>query len=127
MSDGVQLLRQMMRSKIIRVVAASGATALLAAGCGGSSPQSGSNTSGPKDIANKAFEFSACMRNHGVTNFPDPKVSSSQPGQTAIAMVVPAQFASSPQFKSASQACRSILPGPGSINRGEISEAASRP
>jgi hypothetical protein len=94
--------------------------AVLAAGCGGSSHPGSSNSAGPHDLANKAFAFSACMRNHGVTSFPDPKVSSSGPGSTAIAMVVPKSFASSPQFKSANQACRSILPGPGSINPAQV-------
>ncbi|MGO9883038.1 MAG: hypothetical protein ACLPV4_08490 [Solirubrobacteraceae bacterium] len=97
------------------------AIAVLAAGCG-SSHQTSSNSAGPHDVANKAFEFSACMRNHGVANFPDPTVSSSRPGQTAIAMVVPAQFASSPQFKSASKACRSILPAAGNINPAQVAK-----
>jgi hypothetical protein len=97
------------------------AVAVVAAGCG-SSHQTSSNSAGPHDIANKAFAFSACMRNHGVANFPDPKVSSSGPGQTAIAMVVPKQFASSPQFKSASQACRSILPVVGNISPAEVAK-----
>jgi hypothetical protein len=96
-------------------------TAVLAAGCG-SSHQTSSNSAGPHNIANKAFELAACMRNHGVANFPDPKVSSSTPGQTQVAMVVPNQFARSPQFKSASQACRSILPVVGNISPAQVAQ-----
>jgi hypothetical protein len=102
------------------------AIALLAAGCGGSSRQPNSGPGGPHDMANKAFEFSACMRNHGVSNFPDPKVSSSGPGDTAIAMVVPRTFASSPSFRSANQACRSILPGAGNINPQQVAQQVQR-
>jgi hypothetical protein len=47
---------------------------LLAAGCGGSgkSPTNGSTLS--QNPLQAAFKYSACMRNHGVTNFPDPQV-----------------------------------------------------
>lgn len=111
-----------MRSKIIGLITAAGAIAVLAAGCGSSHPKS-SSSGAPDDIANKAFEFASCMRNHGVTNFPDPKVSSSGSGQTAIAMVVPAQLAGTPGFKPAAQACRSILPPPGAVNPALVAKA----
>lgn len=85
--------------------------ALLAAGCG-SSTGDPSSTTPPKNITNAAYRYAACMRDHGVNNFPDPKVSVSQPGQTAVAMAVPATFANTPGFKSAAHACRAILPTP---------------
>ena len=96
--------------------------AVLAAGCG-SSHQTSSNSAGPHDIANKAFEFSACMRNHGVANFPDPKVSSSGPGQTQVAMVVPNQFASgrrssSPPARLAARSCRLV----GNISPAQVAQ-----
>lgn len=55
----------------------------------------------------KALKFSACMRSHGVPKFPDPtgggiKITSRQG-------VDP----DSPQFKSAVQTCRKLLPGGG--------------
>jgi hypothetical protein len=104
-----------------RALAVTAAAALLVAGCG-SSNHTTSNSQGPRDVANKAFEFSACMRNHGVSNFPDPKVSSSGPGDTAIAMVVPKTFSSEPGFSSAIKACRGILPGPGNGNPAEVAQ-----
>jgi hypothetical protein len=53
------------------------------------------------------------MRNHGVNNFPDPNVSSSQPGSTTISIHVPGTLIkSSPQFSAARQACRGLLPAP---------------
>jgi hypothetical protein len=50
------------------------------------------------------LKFVACMRSHGVPDFPDP-----QGGRLLIGggKVDP----NSPQFKSAMQACRTLLPG----------------
>lgn len=99
--------------------------AALGAGCG-SSHETSSNSSGPHDIANKAFEFATCMRNHGVSNFPDPKVSSSGPGSTAVEMVVPSTFSGQPQFKSAAKACRGILPVVGNISPAQVAQVQQR-
>ena len=55
-------------------VAVAAATALAA--CGGSNPPSGSagsQASGAGPVA-QAYRHSACMRSHGVPNFPDPQV-----------------------------------------------------
>ncbi len=87
---------------------------LFATGCGSSSPNS-SSSQAPKNIVSAAYRYSSCMRDHGVTNFPNPQVSSS-PGQTAIRMVVPSTFAGEPQFKSAQKACRGLLPGPANVS-----------
>ena len=92
------------------------ALALLAAGCGSSDPStttstSGSLRTGPKNAVQTAFEYSRCMRSHGVTNFPDPKIVSS-PGHQAIGFHVDPSEAGSPNFKSAGKACQSILPPP---------------
>jgi hypothetical protein len=90
------------------------AGSLLIVGCGSSSPPSNSAQNSSKgDIAGGAYHYAACMRDHGVSNFPDPKVT--QHGDsTAVAMVVPSQFASSPHFKTAESACKGILPMPNS-------------
>lgn len=58
-------------------------------------------------FAAQALKFAACMRSHGVPNFPDPKGS----GAFLIQGIDP----NSPQVKSAQQACQSLLPagGPG--------------
>lgn len=84
--------------------------ALLAAACGssgGKPPSAGP----PKDAAAAAFRYASCMRDHGVGNFPDPQVSSSNGGQS-IKQMLPASAARSPRFKSAQNACRGIMPGP---------------
>jgi hypothetical protein len=85
--------------------------ALVAAACGSSTPDPSSPTAA-HDAASAAYEFSACMRNHGVNTFPDPKVSSSQPGSTTISIDVPRTLKSSRQFSAARQACRGLLPSP---------------
>jgi hypothetical protein len=63
-------------------------------------------------------KFSACMRSHGVTNFPDPN------GQGVIQLgsgsgVDP----SSPKFQSAQQACRKLLPNGGQPTPAQIAKA----
>ncbi len=102
--------------KVIPAAAALTGVALLSAGCGGSSPTT--TTSGgaggnqpPANFISDAYKYSACMRDHGVSNFPDPQVSQSN-GGTKVAIQVPAGAGTSPQFKGAQTACRSILPAP---------------
>ena len=57
----------------------------------------------------QALRFSACMRSHGVTDFPDPTVV---PGGKAV-MMGPARGTdqNSPQFEAAVHACRQLEPG----------------
>ncbi len=51
------------------------------------------------------------MRAHGVPNFPDPVVKSS-PGSQSVGIRITPAISSNPHFKSAQQACQSILPSP---------------
>jgi hypothetical protein len=74
--------------------------ALAIAACGASGKPS--NTGGH----NVFLAFSACMRSHGVSNFPDPS-----PGggiQLSSGM-----NPSAPSFKAAQASCRKLLPGGG--------------
>jgi hypothetical protein len=89
------------------------AVAVIAAGCGGNSPSSASSSAaaagakgGPGAVA---YQFSACMRHHGVTNFPDPKVTTSG-GSTSVAIGINPSISGQPAFKSAQKACSHILP-----------------
>jgi hypothetical protein len=91
-------------------------TALLVAGCGSNGPTTtgSSSSSAPKSSGiSAAYKFSACMRAHGVSSFPDPIVHSS-PGQQSVGIRITPTISGSPQFKSAQKACNSIMPGPGS-------------
>ena len=57
-----------------------------------------------------AMKFVACMRSHGVANFPDPVIG---PDQVSIHLTP--SVASSPHFSSAQATCQHLLPGkPGS-------------
>ena len=58
-----------------------------------------------------AEKFVACMRSHGVANFPDPVIG---PGQVSLHLTP--SVASSPHFNSAQTACQHLLPGkPGPV------------
>jgi hypothetical protein len=129
----------------LRVVACL-ATALIAAGvlvagCGGTSPSGGvaslgthtSTTSTTSSTApgstgggesspdSQAVAYSACMRSHGVANFPDPQISNNG-NEHKIAMRVTPGITGNPHFKSAQQACNKLLPGggPGSGSNHQI-------
>jgi len=104
----------MLRHATIPVLAA----AVLIAGCGSSNSSSGSSGSGASaSKQSRGIAFAACMRSHGVPNFPDPSASGggvqiqasqrSGSGQTLTVNGVPV---SAPAFQSASQACNSKLP-----------------
>ena len=93
------------------------AVAMITVGCGGSSPSSASLSgaaahakAGPGQAA---YQFSACMRNHGVSNFPDPKVKTSADG-TSVAIGINPSITGQPAFKTAQAACQHILPKPDS-------------
>ena len=82
-------------------------SAVLVAGCGGSSPNAtdGASTSASAAGAvESGVAFSRCIRSHGVPNFPDPKVS----GQTV--RMGPASTVESPAFQSAAHSCQRLLP-----------------
>ncbi|HWH12852.1 MAG TPA: hypothetical protein VG165_17155 [Solirubrobacteraceae bacterium] len=110
--------------------------ALVAAGCGGSSPSggvahldalgrtasaspppSGSASPDPQAALAELTRFAACVRAHGVPEFPDPKLSTGG-GSVKITMEArpgPHGTDDSASFQSAQQACRSLLPaGPSS-------------
>ena len=100
------------RSRAVLVAVCAGAAAVAAGGCGSTDPRGSAVVSAaPQGMAAKAFEFSRCMRAHGVPNFPDPVVSG-QDGQQKIAVRVTPSETSSPQFNSAQSACRGIMPDP---------------
>jgi hypothetical protein len=65
-----------------------------------------------KQALDEALKFSACMRSHGVTKFPDPQVTADggmQLGFRRGSGIDP----NSPQFQAAQRACQKLLPGGG--------------
>ena len=88
-------------------VIAAAVLALLAA-CGGgpsSAGAGGSQGSGGSASSPSAVAYSACMRSHGVPNYPDPSSNGSLPKGNPQAFGV-----SSSQFQAARTACQHLLP-----------------
>jgi len=100
---------QISKSTALPTIAIASLT-LLAAGCGGSgkSPTTGATLS--QNPVQAAFRFSACMRNHGVTNFPDPQVINHD-GEHGVRIQAVGPKGS-PHFATAQKACQGILPAP---------------
>jgi hypothetical protein len=62
-----------------------------------------------QDELSQSLKYAACMRSHGIPNFPDPSVVN---GGGAIGQQLPPGLTpSSPQFQAANQACRQYQPG----------------
>ncbi|MGD0810399.1 MAG: hypothetical protein ABSA91_11930 [Acidimicrobiales bacterium] len=62
----------------------------------------------PGALAKDAEKFVACMRSHGVADFPDPVIG---PGH--VSLQLSPKVASSPHFTSAQATCQHLLPGKG--------------
>jgi hypothetical protein len=108
--------------KIIQTGALVVSAALLVSACGSSSSTSTTKTTSSfQSAVSQAFRFASCMRNHGVTNFPDPTVTDNGNHQSiAIRVVGP----NAPAFKTASKDCQGILPAPSKADL--ASEAAAQ-
>jgi hypothetical protein len=82
--------------------------ALLAVACGGSGSNSprvpGGGSPGNSALAS-AVAYSACMRSHGVPNYPDPSSDGNLPKGNAQAFGV-----SNSQYQATGRACRHLLP-----------------
>jgi hypothetical protein len=65
----------------------------------------------PKTAADQQRQFLAyakCMRDHGITNFPDPKFDGS-----GVTLSLPSSInPNSTKFKAADKACQSVMPHP---------------
>jgi hypothetical protein len=103
----------MHRNHLITITLA--ATALAVAGCGSAKPTSTTSARSIQHPVQAAYKFSACMRAHGVSGFPDPVVHSSGDSQSIGIHITPS-LTSSPQFKTAQQACQGIMPGPDNVS-----------
>jgi hypothetical protein len=97
----------------IKSASALAGVALLVAGCGSADNNAGtaSGHSSHPGI-DSAYKFASCMRNHGLSSFPDPIVHQSA-GHTEVGLKITPAISGSPAFKSAQNACMGFLPGPG--------------
>jgi hypothetical protein len=92
---------------------AAAALALLAASCAGGGSSTGSPASAGSSAS--AVAYSACIRAHGVPNYPDPDSSGNPPKGDAQHFGVGAL-----QFQAAQHACRHLLPTGGSLQQREF-------
>jgi hypothetical protein len=132
------------RKALCAAVALIGAAALLA-GCGGaghspggvaslgshtSSTSTTGSSAGAASASNgaeaspgsQAIAYSACMRAHGVPNFPDPQISHNG-SEVRVKLAAPAgALQGDPKFKSAMHACSKLLPNGGApVNQPTVS------
>jgi hypothetical protein len=104
------------RTAAIIIIIAAAAATLLAA-CSGSPSSAGSGGSpaaGGGATSLSAVAYSACMRSHGVPNYPDPGSVGQLPKTGAQLLGV-----SSSQYQAAQQACRHLLPTGGPLQQQE--------
>jgi hypothetical protein len=97
------------RPTLLLAVGLAAATCVLALAACGSSSQPGRTGAS----VNPQLAFAACMRSHGVPNFPDPGAGGG--------INIPNALTQSPAFQPAAQTCRSKLQ-PGRGPHGGISE-----
>jgi hypothetical protein len=125
MNDSTSVIRRLrcarpFTERAAAAVIATACLAVLAAACGGSgSPTgSGSPNAGGSRTSASYVAYSACMRSHGVPNYPDPDSSGSLPKPDAHHLGV-----SSSQLRATQQACQLLLPKTGrAINAESISK-----
>jgi hypothetical protein len=87
-----------------------------------STSSAGASESHEASPASQAVAYTACMHQHGVPDFPEPQVSE-HGGSVSIKMAVPAAVGGNPKFKSASEACRKLLPGGGPGHQAALTPA----
>jgi hypothetical protein len=87
-------------------LAALAMVALIGAGCSNGSAENGNTGTGSSSSTNKTVTFAACMRENGVTEFPDPNAS----GDQGFVEAIRALDTSSAAWKTAIGACKDLRP-----------------
>jgi hypothetical protein len=77
----------------------------------------GITTAQQQQVEAQLLNFSKCMRSHGLPTFPDPNPASTiwGPGGGQLFTLPSGMNHNSPQFTSAQNACKSLMPGNGAI------------
>ena len=125
MNDSVRVRHRPRRAwrrpaRTAAVLIATAALALLAAACSGSPSSAGSGGSphpGRSATSPSAVAYSACIRSHGVPNFPDPGSNGQVPKADPQLL-----GASSSQLQMAQRACQQLYPA----NGGTLSASSLR-
>jgi hypothetical protein len=98
-------MRQGRPRSLMSAVAIAAFSALVAA-CGGGSPGVASIHSSTTPVQTGAVAYAACMRSHGVSDFPDPDSSG-----TFAADQLKSLTTGKSQLRAATSACAHLLPG----------------
>jgi hypothetical protein len=103
----------------LRPLAALATVALIGAGCSNEPAENGSAGNANATSRDKAVEFAECMRDNGVSGFPDPDAS----GELTIDGVLNGSSLdpSTPAWKEAIGACKDLQP-PGFTGDDEVSD-----
>lgn len=94
-------------------VIAAAALALLVAACSdgpSATGHGGASNTGASANHRSAVAFSACVRSHGVPNYPDPGSGGTLPKESAQHLGV-----SNSQYQAAQRACQHLLPATGGL------------
>lgn len=79
----------------------------------------GPTTAQQQQLEVQLLNFSKCMRSHGLPSFPDPNPASTIWGSSGQVFNVPSSInPNSPQFTSAKNACKSMMPSNGALRGG---------
>jgi hypothetical protein len=97
---------------LVLLAAACGGGSPSPAGSGGSSDAARSPNAGGSTTSPSAVAYSACMRSHGVPNYPDPESDGGIPKGDAQQFGV-----STSQFQAAQHACQPVLPTGGAFDQ----------
>jgi hypothetical protein len=102
----------------LRPLAAVATVALIVAGCGSESAEDGGTEKAASE--SKAMKFAKCMRDNGVSEFPDPDAS----GDLTIDGVLNGSSldSSSPEWEKAIDACKDLQP-PGFTGDKDVSDS----
>jgi hypothetical protein len=96
--------------RTLRPLAALAVVALIGAGCSSGSAENGNTGTGSGENAtnpDKAVGFADCMREHGVSGFPDPNASG---GDQAFVEALQKLDQRSAEWKAAIGACKDLQP-----------------
>jgi hypothetical protein len=92
---------------------AAAAVSLFTAGCGGGSSTIASSSAGGGNQATGLLPYAACMRSHGVSQFPDPASGGGIPKQSVVSAL---NEVTRSRAQAAQNDCRHLLPAGGSLS-----------
>jgi len=117
------LLRLARSARLLALLAVAVASvAGVTTACSSSSTSSPAHAAGhAARSASSSLAFSACMRSHGVHNFPDPSAGSN--GQQVTIQQGSGIDPNSPAFQAAQRSCQSLLPAGKTAGGGSVSPA----